>query len=367
MNGRALVPALLVALSPAGFAQKLSDRSKPRNHPVNCPWTGGDAEMLARIGVLSISGFEFGTYDSTEKADEYFAGDDIKWVETAHFRIGFGLASYKVPGGTERNKLRAELEHVAGLWPEAEFSPKTRIIDPWMRAYLFAIRAEKLWDEFLVLLDVEESDFPDEATTWDTTGKYMGQGPYLGEKGKYEVLFLPSEVASKEYLRTHFGLLMKLTQRWNIIEKDTLHMVIHTRQGDLKKDTALHGHFVFNMVLQMLNGYKHYSYDSPVWLMEGIAHWFERQVSPEYNTFDSSEGAVAEMTKKSNWEPPTRRLVSKDDYIPMARLVNMKGYAELTLEHHYTTWSMIDYLQRVHPGPGGMHGSASHGTGEPRW
>lgn len=33
----------------------------------------------------------------------------------------------------------------------------------------------------------------------------------------------------------------------------------------------------------------------------------------------------------------------------MARLVNVKGFGELKLEHHFTTWSMIDFLVREHP------------------
>jgi hypothetical protein len=343
---------LLAGLMPQmAQAQKLRDRTKPASDPINCPYTAGDPDLLAKVGVLSLGGFSFGKEETTEEMDDFlapFCSTGVRWMETEHFKIGFGLGSYKVDP-RENKKIRAELEQIALLWPEAEINTKTRTLDPWMRCYLYALRAEKLWDEMIGLLEVEDSDFPDGKTIWDTTGKYMGVGPYLGQKGKYEVLFLPSEAAGRQYLRHYFGLATRLTQRWNILDLDTLHLVIHIQQGDLKKDTALHGHFVFNMCQQMLNGYKHYSYEIPVWIKEGIAHWMERRVSPRYNTFNSSEGAVAEMTRKENWEPPTRKLVSKEEFPGMSRLVNLRGFGEMKLDHHYTTWSMVDYLMREHP------------------
>lgn len=344
--GVAALAAGLVALAPAARAQKLNDKTKPRNHPVNCIYTGGDPEMLAKIGVLSLGGFPFSTHPTTHSADEYFGDDTTIWVETAHFRIGYALGPYRIGMG-ERDTLREELTAIAEVWPDV--SPKMRTLDPWMRAYLYAIRAEKLWDRMLELLDVTADVFPDGSKPWDTTGTYMGQGPYLGQKEKFEVLFLPSEAASAAYLRDHFGLATKMTQRWNILDRDVLHLVIHVDQGGLKIDRALYGHFVFNQVQQMLNGYKHYSYEIPVWIKEGFAHWMERQISPEFNTFDSSEGSAAEMTRKDDWEPPTRKMVAKGEAVSMAQLVNLKGFGEFQLEHHFTTWSMIDYLMREHP------------------
>jgi hypothetical protein len=57
------------------------------------------------------------------------------------------------------------------------------------------------------------------------------------------------------------------------------------------------------------------------------------------------------MTRKKEWEPPAKRMVAKGEAISMAQLMRMRGFAELdSLEHHYTTWSMVDYLEREHPG-----------------
>ena len=59
---------------------------------------------------------------------------------------------------------------------------------------------------------------------------------------------------------------------------------------------------------------------------------------------------MADMTSKANWEPLVKRMIGKGDAVSTPALVRMKGPGELTLEHHLTTWSKIDYLQREHPG-----------------
>ena len=55
------------------------------------------------------------------------------------------------------------------------------------------------------------------------------------------------------------------------------------------------------------------------------------------------------MTRKTDWEPEVRKMVKRGTQIRMAALVALKDYAGLTLEHHYTVWSMTDYLIKTDP------------------
>lgn len=339
-----LLCCLLLCLPALG--QKLNDRDKPANHPVNCIYTGGDTEMLAKLGIVSIGGFEFGMEETTEELDGFLLATDVRWVETAHFKLGFALGPYRV-AQKDKARLRAEIGEIAKVWPEVD--PKMRTVDPWMRAYLFAVRLEKLYGTMQELLGVEDADFPDGTKVWDTTGKYMGHGPYLGQKHKYEVLILPSRQSSQDYIRNYFGLRHDRTQRWNMIEKETMQVVIPAADH-LRDDKALHGHVVFNVTQMLVNGYRYYSYDMPVWLLEGMAHYYEREISPEFNSFDSSEGALAEVVNKDNWRPEVRKLVMKEEAPSMARLVGLQDFAGMKREDHLATWSMIDYLESEHPG-----------------
>jgi hypothetical protein len=247
----------------------------------------------------------------------------------------------------EKKRIRAELAKLAAVLPEVD--PEAKTLDPWLRAHLYAQRVEEIWERFLEIIRVPASAFPDGSKPWDLTGRYMGEGPYVGQKGKYEILILPNEASCFGFLKHYFGLPIKRTQRWNVIPRDTLTVAIHVEQGSLKDEYALYGHVAFNLAIMLLDGYKHYSYDMPVWIREGLAHFLEREVNPKHNTFDSSEGAVAEMTNKENWRAEVKKMVATGEAVRMAELINLKSYAELKLAHHYTVWSMTDYLVNVHP------------------
>lgn len=333
-----LIALLSLVLCGPTFAQR-------KNDPANCPYCQNDPALMQAAGILSHGGFEFGNSD-TKTIDGQLATSDIRWIESAHFEIGFALGTHKVRQ-EEKEKLRAELARLAETLPAID--SKEKMIDPWLRSHLYAQRAEDAWKRFQALMKVENADFPDGKKAYDRTGKFMGSGPYMGQKGKYEVLVTPSEAALVSYLQQNFGLLVKKTQRWNLPDKDSLSVTINGNEDNLREDEALHAHMVFNVTINLLDGYKHYSYDKPIWIREGLAHFVEREISQKFNSFDSSEGAVADVSRKSKWEPEVRKLISTGKAPRMAELVGMQDYSELTLPKHFTTWSMIDFLVKTNP------------------
>lgn len=335
------LPFAVFALSVPAQA---NDDPRP-NDPTLCPWCEGDPELMAQSGVLSHGGFAFGLSD-TKGVDEYLATSDIKWVETPNFQLGYALAPYKVRM-EERHKLRGELTELSEVFPDIK--PKAKTLDPWLMAHLYARRVEAQLERFLEIAQVEMKDFPDGKTGWDMTSPYMGEGPHLGMKDKFEILILPSEPACRDYLGKQFGIRHPLTQRWHLPAEQTLSITTHTQQAQLRVDAALHGHIAFNLTHNFLNGYKHYSYETPVWLHEGLAHVMERELDPAYNSFDSSEGAVATKTRKERWGPEVLSLIASDKAPRLSQLISLKTYGELNLPTHYVTWSMVDYLLREHP------------------
>ncbi|MEZ6016428.1 MAG: hypothetical protein R3F49_15020 [Planctomycetota bacterium] len=343
-----LAAATLTASAAAYPQQKLLDRSKPFQAHANDPYTrGGDPALVAAAGYVNFGQpFEFGAegWDTTRISKELDA--PIIWLETAHLQLGFQIPGIKVDPD-DRDKIRAELERLQLKLPDVE--PKTRFMDPWLRAHLFAQRLEEHYTKFRDFLGFKDEDFPDGTKLWNTQGKYMGQGPYLGEKGKYEVIVLPGLSQYRSFLTASYGLTTKKPQRWNVIPRDTMQYAVHLDEGKLKLDAALHNNLIFNQTINYFDGFQHYSYEGPVWLREGLGHWFERDNDPRFNTFDSSEGGQADMFNKVDWEPEVVKLIAKGDAPTMAQLVNLRNYAEMDKSHHLATWSIIDFLIRAHP------------------
>ena len=345
MSGSALLACLAAALAAPGAPGQQQSQDLPLNAAQRCPWCQGDPETMRRAGIVSHGGFEFSTTD-TAGVDELLGGKDIYWIETEHFRVGFGAGGYKV-SQEESRKIREELTLLSAVLPEVK--PKTKILDPWLRTHLYAQRVEEIWDRFLHLMRANEADFPDGSEGWVIGSPYHGEGPYAGQKGKYELLVLPTPQDQVAFLRDQFGLFFDRTQRWNIVERDALIVITNIVENDLRDDQALHGHVAFNLTINLLDGYQHYSYDTPRWISEGLAHFVERELSPHFNTFDGSEGAVAQMTSKHDWDGEVRKLISSGEVPTLAELTNLRTFAEFDIDHHYACWSMTAFLVDTEP------------------
>jgi hypothetical protein len=339
---RALLLPLLLAL---GLLCELrpvhAQRSKgPRNSPENCPWCHGDPALMEAAGISSHGGFEFGSQD-TAWADKFFGGKDIYWIAGKHFEIGMIVPPQKVDPD-EVKKIRAELAELAEVLPDVD--PKTRVLEPFMRTHIYLLRAEKVWTRFLELMQVKESDFPNGKTQWLIGQPYWGEGPYVGQKGKFELLVLPTAQDQVAFLTEQFGLSIKRTQRWNVIDRASLIVVTNLTENELNSDGKLHGHIVFNLAINLLDGFKHYAYDTPFWLCEGVGHFMEREVDPRFNTFDSSEGSVGVKVNKTNWDAEVKQLITSGKAPRLAEMVALKTYAEFEQRHHYACWSMVKFM-----------------------
>ena len=339
---RVLLVAALALLSTGSAAPGPREKKRP-NDPTTCPWCHNDPKVMQAAGIVNHGGFDFGKYD-TQKADDLLATCDIRWIESAHFRIGFALGSHKVKL-EEKKKIIAELTRLQQFLPEIK--PETAILDPWLRAHLYAQRSEDVWQRFTMIMQIGDMKFADGSGVW--RGTYMGEGPYLGMKQKYEILVVPTQATHTYFLTENCGLQIKNSQRWHYVQRGAITINCHTEQGNLRQDPALHGHIAFNLAHNLFDGLNHYSYDTPIWIHEGLAHVMEREIDPRNNSFDGGEGAVPDMTSKSDWKPEVLKLIASGEAPRMAELVALKSYSELKLPHHYVTWSMVDYLLKTRP------------------
>lgn len=332
---RVLLAAALAAVAGVAAAAQREDA---------CPHCDDDPEVLAAAGLVSHGPFPFATQDSAA-VEAAHPELELRWLETRHFRLGMALPRYKI-GVDERDKIRAEMARLDELLRDVPEKP--RYLDPWLRLHLYGLRIEDAWRRVQEVLRVEDADFPAPGRGRRSGAAYMGEGPHLGQREKFEILILPEQRELTSFLSREYGLPFRTTQRWNHIPRDAITLTIHTEEGQLRDDRALHGHVVYNVAHNLLDGYKHYNYDTPIWIHEGLGHVLERELDPRFNSFHHSEGALSKGTTRADWKPPVLRLVRSGEAPPLARLVRMREYGDLSLDDHYTVWSMVDYLLSEH-------------------
>ncbi|HED64970.1 MAG TPA: hypothetical protein ENJ09_05370 [Planctomycetes bacterium] len=313
--------------------------------PADCPYCGAKQKRMQRAGIYSHGGFEFATTD-TAGVEELLPELPLRWIETEHFELGFALGPRKVEL-EEKKTLRAELERLSKVLPSVK--PKTKTLDPWLRVHLYAQRLEDLYARMLEILEVSQSDFPDGKSEWMIGTPYFGDGPHLGEKGKYEVLILPDADDQVTFLHSQFGLQLRHTQKWNNMERDSMILVTNLTEDNIRDGMQLRNHVTFNMVHQLVDGYKHYSYDTPLYLKEGLAHFMEREINPRFNSFSFSEGGLPEDMRKSDWDKAVARMIQKGRAPRLAELVSLRGFAEFDADDHLACWSMTVFLLEHYP------------------
>lgn len=342
--------ALAVAFVAAAFlAPAAAQKVKIPKYKLD-PYTKNKPENLKKAGYVSFGPFPFGEHGSqiisSERIEQHLLYAQIIWVETAHFRIACTLQPWQVPNDLEtRRKIQAELERLREkLGPKV--NPKTRILDRWLRLHLTAQRMEDLYADLQSWLIVKDEDFPIDAAHKKYGELYMGEGRYLGMAEKYLVMVMDKGNTYFDYLKNFTGRQSKFGQRWHYMKQGSLYYGIGSDmgKGSLKHDTALHNDLIFNVTINMIDGFRHYSYDLPVWIREGLGHWFERKNSPKWNTFDQDEAAPMDPPSKWRWKPYVRQLLMGKKWSKFSDVIKWRHYGEINFNDHVMLWARIDFL-----------------------
>lgn len=333
-----------VALAPAQRKRKKSEKWRID------PYTKNDPKAMKRAGYVAFHPFEFGEHSgkavSTEMIEQNIGKAKIRWVETQHFKIGSTLPSFTIPASDRKLKvkLRGELERLAKKLPRIKTN--ARKLDPWLRVHIFAQRCEDVYADFSKRLGVTDDSFPKKRNALLKNGKYWGEGIYLGQPEKFTLLMFEKTSDFMRYLSLFIGKTQEFAQRWNF--KRTGSQLLATSmelESRLKHDTGMHCHVVWNVVHNMINGYRFYAYDLPVWFTEGMAHWYSRRVSKKYALdFDQNESSSANLIRFTNWKAKTRQWAAAGKFRPASELLPLRDFGMLTKYDHLKSWSLVDFL-----------------------
>jgi hypothetical protein len=166
-------------------------------------------------------------------------------------------------------------------------------------------------------------------------------------KDKYLLLVTEQGSTYFDYLKHFTGRQSKFGQRWHYRHMGSLFYGVGTdmNEGELKKDTALHCDLVFNVAINLTDGFRHYSYDLPVWIREAIGHYFNREfVHQKWNSFDQDEGVAADKKNVWKWKSYTRKLLAAQKGTSLSKLMQWRQYSDISFVDHVLIWSRFDFM-----------------------
>ena len=322
--------AILVATPDATAAQR-KKKEEPR--------------PLSELGVVSQDPQPIGD-PALGNFAERFPDEEWHYLETTHFRIASSLEKMKL-SNKDKKRLAPELEALAPYFPSLGMKPSS--LPPEVYIVLTGMRLEKLYSEFQAIAQVTDADFPESRAAQKGQGAYMGDGPYLGEREKFEVVLHADRLDHMDFTEWQRGIRANDTVRWHNREPSKLIVSMPCVDGDLRQDRWLWPHLAHNMAHMLLDGYKFFAYDPPLWMAEGLALWFEKRIEPESWTRDGGEGVFFEPDRSKDWAEDARKLVRKKDHTSMIKLLAARGPADLDRAANVTAWSITSFLIEQHP------------------
>lgn len=308
------------------------------------PDTQDDPARIAAAGYSRVGAMEWADGHDTENIRAVMTGRPLCVVETEHFRVASALGARPLPANSvDREAIRAELRALATRLPGVD--PKSRELDPWLLTHLYAHRCETLYAELAQRFGVTAADFP--AAGAPRKPEHLGRGPHMGRRERHLLLMFETEGDLARYLQTYTDRTETRPVRHYFERSDCLGYVVcaDAHRGVLRDEEHMHANVTFSVVLNLVDAFGDYDPDAfPLWLREGIAHWYRRRVHPEHNNFSHFDDDRADEFTEWQWGRKVRARVAFGVAPSFRRVRKWHDPAGLTLVEHAMMWSRVDHL-----------------------
>ncbi|MEM9378742.1 MAG: hypothetical protein AAGB93_02255 [Planctomycetota bacterium] len=311
------------------------------------PYTEGDPGKIADLGYLRVGSFVWEGSERTEHVQETLGGLDVLWVETAHFRIGTSLGTYRIPNDRpEKAKLKEEFKLLKKRLKK--FKAPKRDLDPWLRLHLFALRAEAVYDAHLADFGIEE---------------VAGKPNAIGHPKKLNLLLCQRKSELGRYLRAYEEGVNEYAYRTGRQGRSLFFGInmeaiseSYTDRSVQPFDTMLHCIVAQGIARNLLDGHLNRLFTCPDWLSMGLGHVVQRRIDVRF----VQTGAVTRNTDEEHWHWDDRvgNLVKNEFFATMPDMIGWERGREWNERDHMVTWSKVEFLLEELDGDGAKFLSA---------
>jgi hypothetical protein len=152
----------------------------------------------------------------------------------------------------------------------------------------------------------------------------------------------------RRFTSSFSGVLVNDSFRWHFKGLHKLILSVPAEDADLREDRWLWPHVVHGVSHNLLSAYKHFAYDLPVWLDEGVAVALEKEVEYESLTGEGEEGSLRDSKGPRDFAAAAVKLVQSNEAPRLAELTACKEYGEMGMDGIVTSWSIVRFLADEH-------------------
>ncbi|MDZ4772557.1 MAG: hypothetical protein SGI72_05425 [Planctomycetota bacterium] len=321
-----------------------ADGSTPEVFEKVDPYTKGKSDAFDKAGYVSLGPFAFAEGIPTADIEEVLGGLRVLWVETAHFKLGSLLQTYR--RGTddpEEKKLNEELSRLSKKLPRVR--KDVRELDPWLRLHLYAQRIEDEYADYMALVGVSDADFARKpgAASAEPTG--IGSGPYLGNELKFTVLLTEKRTQLDRFARRWIGS-GEATWHGTTLPGKAWFLGLSAESisgSGVPHDCALHAFVVTGLAYELCDGFRGSRQPRPQWFRDGLALYMGRRVEPRWSVFVPRESAGPE-DESWHFEERVHGLVTNRFVPSFSEMFLLVDNGKLEARHYMTAWSRVSWL-----------------------
>lgn len=336
-------------LSLTSFATAQRDGAPPKKKDESWredPYTKSDGKALKKAGYVRANNIGWCGDYGADRIEQAMGDVKVRWLETEHFRIGCALKSWKLTKATKADKkrIREELKRLKKKIPSVK--PKTKTLDPWLRAHLYAQRLEELYARLAKIVGKGPDDFPS-VKGEKVKGEDMGRGPHFGSKTKFGVLLLEKESSCSRFLTTFTKAKPPGPSRWYLYEPDMFVFATASELNDgvYKDDTKMWTHVLTSVAYNLVDSYRGFYYRPPIWWQEGLMHSFRREVTTDFNSFTQCANAQEWIYERGDWEERVLGAIKHDIVRPFAEIAKLENYDTVAFADHLAMWSRVEFMR----------------------
>lgn len=336
----ASVLCLLACLAPAALGQKPED--KP---PGPDPFTRMEPANLKKAGYVRYGPFVWHKDHNTEDIATVLGTDRLLFVETEHFKLGTDLIGGTVASLADDRDARAKLfkEFKELKKKFKRFPAKPSRLNRWMMLHLYAHRLEKLYARYLEVLGMTDEEWGPAGTPAATAGNTVQ--PFLANGEKINVLVFEQKGSLSRYL-----------QRWGNVQIDLPYSHIYDDhgicivtardcfEGDNVSDAGVHAGLASMVGRSLVGAYRGTFYDVPLWISEGVAHLFSREVDDRFYNAIAELDQDPEYRDDHDWFKRVRARVGYDYFRPLQEQMKQMTAGEMEFADHMLAWSRMEFI-----------------------